>query len=210
MTDDRQISVCTISVQDYVRRIDQLVDIHLRAMSYPPETFHQRRQLWLTNARKDGFRCVVALSHPARSVPDPGHSAHRVVGVAYGFPGDPTSWWYREVRRGLVSSGMTAGSADDLLADYDEISEIHVHPDFQGRGVGRALLNALLPHLRRPVAMLSTPEVTDEDNAAWALYRATGFRDVLRGFRFGSDPRPFGVLSLTRDSPAGRPQRTMS
>jgi ribosomal protein S18 acetylase RimI-like enzyme len=199
VTDDHQISICTISVQDYVRRVDQLVDIHLRAMDYPPETFHQRRQLWLANARKEGFSCVVALSHPARSLPDPGRAAHRAVGVAYGFPGETTSWWYREVRRGLISSGLPADRADEVLADYDEISEIHVHPDVQGQGVGRALLDALLPHLRRSVAMLSTPEVADEANAAWSLYRATGFRDVLRHFRFGADPRPFGILALTRD-----------
>lgn len=198
VTDDHQISVCTLPAQDYVRRIDQLVDIHLRAMSYPPETFHQRRQLWLANARKPRFSCVVALSHPSRSLPDTGSSAHRAVGVAYGFPGDCSSWWYREVHRGLVSAGHTSEAADALLADYDEISEVHVHPDYQGRGIGRRLLTTLLPHLHRPVSLLSTPEVADEANAAWSLYRATGFRDVLRGFRFGSDPRPFGVLSLTR------------
>lgn len=199
VTDDHQISVCTLPVQDYVRRIDQLVDIHLRAMSYPPETFHQRRQLWLANSRKPGFSCVVALSHPTRSAPDPGYSGHRAVGVAYGFPGDRSSWWYREVHRGLVSTGLSNDAADALLADYDEISEVHVHPDHQGQGIGRRLLSTLLPHLHRPVSLLSTPEVDGEANAAWSLYRATGFRDVLRGFRFGSDPRPFGILALTRE-----------
>ncbi|WP_420098996.1 GNAT family N-acetyltransferase [Corynebacterium sp.] len=203
VTDDHHISVCSISVRDYVRRIDQLVDIHLRAMGYPPETFLPRRQLWLSNAGKEGFSCVVALTHPPRSTPDPGSSLHHAVGVAYGFPGDRDGWWYREVRRGLLSSGLTADAADARLADYDEISEVHVHPDYQGHGIGRQMLSALLPHLHQPVAMLSTPEVAGEANAAWSLYRASGFQDVLRGFRFGSDPRPFGILALDR-------QRTMS
>lgn len=198
MNDDLRISVCPLSAQDYVRRIDQLVDIHLRAMDYPPETFSQRRQLWIANARKPGFRCVVALTHPAHSTPDPGSSRHRAVGVAYGFPGDLHSWWYREVHRGLRTAGSTPDEADDLLSDYDEISEVHVHPDYQGHGTGRAMLDALLPHLHSPVALLSTPEVPDESNAAWSLYRAAGFGDLLRDFRFGSDPRPFGILTLPR------------
>ncbi|MER2206304.1 MAG: GNAT family N-acetyltransferase, partial [Rhodococcus sp. (in: high G+C Gram-positive bacteria)] len=42
--------------------------------------------------------------------------------------------------------------------------------------------------------LLSTPEVYDEDNRAWRLYRRLGFRDVLRRFRFAGDNRPFAVL----------------
>lgn len=185
-----------MSPQDFVRRVDQLVDIHLRAMHYPPETFSQRRQLWITNARKRGFACVVALHHPTGSSPDPATSRHRPVGIAYGFPGNSTSWWYREVHRGLRSTGLSPRDADNVLTDYDEVSEVHVHPDHQGHGIGRSMMVALLPLLNHGTAMLSTPEVGDEANAAWSLYRDLGFKDVLRDFRFGTDPRPFGILAL--------------
>lgn len=185
-----------MSAQDFVRRVDQLVDIHLRAMDYPPETFSQRRQLWMSNAQKPGFTCTVALRHPEGNVPDPGTALHRPVGVAYGFPGTTSSWWYREVHRGLRASGMSAQDAAAVLTDYDEVSEVHVHPDYQGHGIGRRMMVSLLARLPRTTALLSTPEIGGESNAAWALYRALGFRDVLRNFRFGADPRPFGILAL--------------
>ena len=88
--------------------------------------------------------------------------------------------------------------ATGILADFDELSEVHVMPGHQGHGIGRRLLDNLLPRLDRPMVMLSTPEVPDEANAAWTLYRELGFRDVLRDFRFGSDPRPFGILARPR------------
>ena len=43
--------------------------------------------------------------------------------------------------------------------------------------------------------MLSTPEVENENNGAWRLYRSLGFGDVLRSHRFDGDTRPFAVLS---------------
>ncbi len=42
--------------------------------------------------------------------------------------------------------------------------------------------------------LLSTPEVPQERNAAWQLYRAMGFRDLLRDFTFPGDQRTFGIL----------------
>ena len=64
----------------------------------------------------------------------------------------------------------------------------------QGRGLGEALARRLLG--RRPEAnvLLSTPEIDAEDNRAWRLYRRLGFTDVIRGYRFPGDPRPFAVL----------------
>ena len=51
--------------------------------------------------------------------------------------------------------------------------------------------------------MLSTPEVAQEDNRAWRLYRRLGFEDVLRHFTFAGDRRPFAVLGrrLPLDGP---------
>lgn len=204
------VSICEISAKTYMLRVDELVDLHLRAMGYGPAAFAQRRVLWAANSANPGFTATAALDHvptgdatPTTAPADPADPAQRIVGIAYGFPGLPTSWWYREVHRGLRASGMSAREAADILADYDEVSEVHVLPDYQGHGVGRRMLTDLLPRLRHPVAMLSTPEVPDESNAAWGLYRALGFRDVLRNFRFSSDPRPFGILARTRTADVG-------
>ncbi|HCT15768.1 MAG TPA: GNAT family N-acetyltransferase [Corynebacterium nuruki] len=192
------ISVTAVTPRDFLFRIDDLVDLHLTAMGYDRAAFHQRRLLWSSNARNRGFTGVVALEHPDGTTPDPADPSQRVVGVAYGFPGFRTSWWYREVHRGLRGSGLDAGQAGAVLADYDEVSEVHVLPEFQGHRIGHRMLAQLLPRLTSATAMLSTPEVPDEGNAAWGLYRALGFRDVLRNFRFTSDDRPFGILARPR------------
>ena len=45
-----------------------------------------------------------------------------------------------------------------------------------------------------PQVLLSTPEVDEEANRAWRLYRRLGFTDVIRGYHFAGDPRPFAIL----------------
>ena len=42
--------------------------------------------------------------------------------------------------------------------------------------------------------LLSTPEINGEANRAWRLYRRLGFNDVIRGYHFAGDPRPFAIL----------------
>lgn len=192
------VSVTTITPRDFLLRIDDLVDLHLTAMGYDRSVFHQRRLLWSSNARNRGFAGVIALEHADGTDPDPADHRQRAVGVAYAFPGFRTSWWYREVHRGLRANGLDAAAAGALLADYDEVSEVHVLPEFQGHGLGHRMLGQLLPRLTSATAMLSTPEVPDEGNAAWHLYRTLGFHDVLRDFRFTSDDRPFGILARPR------------
>ncbi|AGP30572.1 hypothetical protein A606_04615 [Corynebacterium terpenotabidum Y-11] len=195
---DTTVSICELSPQVFLRRIDELVSLHLRAMGYGPAAFPQRRSLWAANSAIAGFTATVALDHDTPTAADPADLTQRVVGIAYGFPGTPTSWWYREVFRGLRASGRSTSEAAATLADYDEVSEVHVLPGYQGNGIGRRLLDNLLPRLSRPTAMLSTPEVPDEANAAWTLYRDLGFGDVLRNFHFASDSRPFGILARPR------------
>ncbi len=107
------------------------------------------------------------------------------VGVAYGYHGAPGQWWYSEVRRGVRASGR------DELGDFFELTELHMHPDWQGHGLGEALLRSLADGRPERYMLLSTPE---GENRAWRLYRRLGFADVLRDFRFTGDPRPFGVL----------------
>jgi ribosomal protein S18 acetylase RimI-like enzyme len=81
-----------------------------------------------------------------------------------------------------------------LLSDYFELTELHVHPAAQGRGIGGTLLERLLRDRTERAVLLSTPEVTGEDNRAWRLYRRQGFTDVVRNFVFAGDNRPFAIL----------------
>ena len=113
----------------------------------------------------------------------------RLVGITYGYRGGTGQWWHDEVRRGLT--GVDPAAATQWLGDYFELTELHVHPDAQGRGIGRAMLHRLLSSLDIPRVLLSTPE---GPTRALRLYHSLGFTDLLRHYRFAGDPRPFAVL----------------
>lgn len=164
----------SIDASGFRGRIGELIDVYLTAMRYPSELAGARSMLWEEHSRRAGFACVIATG------PD-----DRVWGLAYGYRGARGQWWYSEVRRGLA--------ADDRqqLADFFELTELHIHPDHQGRGLGERLLRALAADCTESRMLLSTPE---GENRAWRLYRRLGFTDVLRNYRFTGDPRPFGVL----------------
>jgi len=164
------------------RRSAELIEVYLTAMNYPADLAGARSALWEEHSHRAGFSCVVATE------------GDRITGLAYGYHGAPGQWWYAEVRRGVRSA------ADQQLADFFELTELHVHPDWQGRGLGEALLRALASDRPEQRILLSTPE---GENRAWRLYRRLGFTDVLRNYRFTGDPRPFGVLG--RDLPLAPP-----
>lgn len=176
---------------DLAARVDEALAVYVAAMGYPPSTARHRRALWLDHVRRPGWRCVARLD-----------DADRLLGVAYGYTGAPGQWWYEEVARGL-----RARPADRaLLADYFELTELHVRPDAQGAGLGEALLRALLTGVPSRHVLLSTPEHDGRPaNRAWTLYRRTGFTDLLRRHRFSGDTRPFAVLGRELPLPPAGP-----
>lgn len=151
--------------------------IYVAAMRYPPGTARQRSPMWLEHMLRRGWRCVGAFS------------GEMLLGIGYGYHGAPGQWWHDEVQRGLVTTDPAA--AQRWMSDYFELTELHVHPDAQGRGTGSALLLKLLSTVDAPRVLLSTPE---GPTRAWRLYRGAGFTDLLRNYRFTGDPRPFAVL----------------
>lgn len=201
---DHLVSLAPISRALFLRRLDELVAVHLKAMGYPPEAFRQRRSLWLSNANHPHFTSLVALLHSPTEEPDPANPAQKIVGVCFGFQGSRGTWWYQQVSYGLLAANMPPEDVTETLSSYTEISEIHVLPRFQGSGIGTRLLTEVLGILPTRDAMLSTPEVPGENNHAWHLYRSLGFTDLLREHRFPGDPRPFGILrKRLRDSAGG-------
>ncbi len=170
-----RIDIRRLDAAAFRSRLPELIDIYLTAMGYPRELGPARSVLWEEHSRRAGFDCVIAVG---------GHE--HVCGLAYGYRGAPGQWWYSEVRRGVRPPVLPQ------LSDFFELTELHVHPAWQGRGTGETLLRALALHRPERRILLSTPE---GDNRAWRLYRRLGFGDVLRDYRFTGDPRPFGVLS---------------
>jgi ribosomal protein S18 acetylase RimI-like enzyme len=82
----------------------------------------------------------------------------------------------------------------ELMTSYFELTELHIHPHAQGRGLGEALARRLLADRAEDHVLLSTPEINGEANRAWRLYRRLGFTDVIRGYHFAGDPRAFAIL----------------
>ncbi len=163
----------------------QLVEIYIEAMNYNPAILHSRIAGWRNDLVRAGFDAQIAIHH------------NEIVGVAYGFLGSPDSWWDAELRRGLRLQGGPTEQQWEILRSYFELAEIHVLPQYQGHGLGRKLLEALLCNAPARYALLSTPEVPNEDNGAFRLYRSTGFFDVLRGHLYPADARPFAILGTT-------------
>lgn len=176
---------------DLADRLPEALHVYVTAMGYPVSTARHRRTLWLEHVRRQGWRAVGWLD--ATGV---------LVGVAYGYSGGPSQWWYEEVRRGLATA---TPEAQRWLHDYFELTELHVRPDVQGRGLGEGMLRALLHGAPNSRVLLSTPEYgPNPPGRAWRLYRRMGFQDVLRDHRFTGDARPFAVLgrSLPLDPPS--------
>ncbi|MFC7107341.1 GNAT family N-acetyltransferase [Nonomuraea rubra] len=75
-----------------------------------------------------------------------------------------------------------------------ELAEIHVHPDYQSKGVGRAMITTLCAGRRERSAVLSTH---DQPTAARHLYASMGFSDLLTRFIFPGGSEEYAI--------AGRP-----
>lgn len=171
---------------DFRDRLPEALGVYVDAMGYPAQVVRTRAPAWMEHSHRDGWSCVAAFDAPRRRLL--GHARGPLVGICYGYRGAPGQWWYEQVSRGLRARDHR------LPEDYVELTELHVSPGHQGRGLGTTLLTEFLSDRTEPVVLLSTPEVDDEANGAWRLYRSQGFTDVLRDYRFDGDTRPFAVL----------------
>ncbi|ALG86860.1 GNAT family N-acetyltransferase [Gordonia phthalatica] len=187
--------------------LDPAVHTYITAMNYPRGSESHRLPLWRDHIVRPGWAAYGAFATLSRlDSLRPTYSRLRVrtplalsdcealVGVAYGYSGAGDQWWHRQLYSGLLREGHRPDDARAFLRDYFELTELHVHPAAQGRGIGEHLLSALLADRSETKVLLSTPEVPDEGNRAWGLYRRLGFTDVLRHFTFVGDARPFAFL----------------
>ena len=182
------IRIAELSAHDAQIWLPEALNVYVTAMNYPPGTEVQRAPLWHDHIRRPGWKAVAAIDSPGPA------GRESLVGIAYGYSGAHDQWWNQQVRSGLVRAGCSRERVSALTDNYFELTELHVHPSAQGRRIGEQLLQRLVADRSEPQVLLSTPEVDEENNRAWRLYRRLGFADVLRGFTFAGDPRPFAVL----------------
>jgi ribosomal protein S18 acetylase RimI-like enzyme len=173
--------VASLRPEQFLGRLSEALNIYVSAMGYPGSTVRQRAPMWREHVRRPGWCAVGAIA-----------ADNQLLGVAYGYLGAEGQWWHDEVRRGLRASDP---GGLPWLADYFELTELHVSPDAQGAGLGDRLLRLLLAGCPARAVLLSTPELDPRrPSRAWRLYRRLGFVDVLRSHYFVGDPRPFAVL----------------
>lgn len=186
-----------LSPHDMQRRLGDALAIYVDAMRYPRGTEDHRASMWVEHSRRKGWKAVAAVDMPDDRIGQPWPDVlldAPMIGVAYGYCGAPDQWWQQQVVQGMRKAGLAHSEIGSLVNNYFELTELHIHPRAQGRGLGEALARRLLSNRDETYVLLSTPEIRDEDNRAWRLYRRLGFTDIVRGHYFAGDPRAFAIL----------------
>jgi ribosomal protein S18 acetylase RimI-like enzyme len=183
-----------LSPSDMHSRLNHALSIYVEAMRYPRGTEEQRAAMWLEHTRRAGWKAVAAVETPDDGPDREALAQARMLGIAYGYCGAPDQWWQQQVVSGLQRGGADDERIRSLMTSYFELTELHIEPAAQGRGLGEALARRLLSDRTEAHVLLSTPEINGEANRAWRLYRRLGFTDVIRGYHFAGDPRPFAIL----------------
>jgi ribosomal protein S18 acetylase RimI-like enzyme len=163
------IGLRRVGPDEFVSRLDSVLDIYMAAMAPPADQLSGRKTIMGNHATHPGFTCLFA------ELPD-----GTPVGLAYGFHGVPGQWWHDVVHQ-AVAERRGETSAHDWLGDALELAEVHVHPDHQGKGIGRALVLTVCRGRPERTVVLST---RDLPTAARHLYRSIGFADLLTAFVF--------------------------
>jgi len=186
----RDTSPRELSRAAFRTELDALTAVYLAAMRPDPAQLPGRRSIMERHASYDGFRALAVTADAVDGGPGgPG----QIIGFSYGFRGAPGQWWHDVVAAALAAkSGWELAAA--WLTDSLEIAEVHVHPDFHGRGIGRSLVLGLAQGRPERTAVLSTQ---DAESPARRLYRNLSFADLLTGYCFPGTPVPYAVMGAT-------------
>ncbi len=155
--------------------VDEALAVQALAFGLGPDEVAIRRQIVLRHLACPGARSLAAHTHGGR-----------MVGFVYGLPNDRAHWWSSVVQPYLGEQGN-----DGWLDDSFVITELHVLPGFQGRGIGRRLITDITDTATEPRSILSA---IDGESPARRLYRALGYRDLARPVHFPSAARPYAVM----------------
>ncbi|HEU5159847.1 MAG TPA: GNAT family N-acetyltransferase [Streptosporangiaceae bacterium] len=163
-----------IDARGYVKRLGAMLDVYTAAMDPPLEQLPGRRTIMERHATYPDFQAFVA------------ERRRSVVGFVYGFHGEIGQWWHDVVYQALADLG--SGQADVWLTNPFEVAELHVHPAYQGQGIGRRLLETICAGRPESTVVLST--LDRPGSRARRLYHSVGMTDLLSGFEFpGGGPR---------------------
>ncbi|MFF7205894.1 MULTISPECIES: GNAT family N-acetyltransferase [unclassified Streptomyces] len=160
---------------DLAARIDEALAVQALAFGLSDDEVEVRRHIVDRHLLQPGACALGALTGNGR-----------LVGFVYGMPNDRTHWWST-----VVEPYLRRGDSDGWLDDSFVITELHVHPAFQGQGIGRELITTITDRALQPRSILSAIDI---ESPARALYRSLGYRDLARQVLFPSAPSPYAVM----------------
>lgn len=173
--DDPRTPDVQVGPVDLAARVNEALDVQALAFGLSRAEIDVRRHIVLRHLMYPGSRALGATT-----------ASGRLVGFVYGLPNDRDHWWSTVVEPYLRRTG-----SDGWLDHSFVITELHVHPEFQARGIGRALITTLTDSAAEPRSILSA---IDFESPARRLYRALGYEDLARQVLFPSAPRPYAVM----------------
>ncbi|MGW1162821.1 GNAT family N-acetyltransferase [Streptomyces sp. NPDC002513] len=160
---------------DLSARVDEALAVQAVAFGLGAQEVAIRRQIVVRHMAYPGARALGATTADGR-----------LAGFVYGMPNDRTHWWST-----IVEPYLRAQGYDDWLDSSFVITELHVHPAHQNRGIGRALITTITDSADQPRSILSA---VDTDSPARGLYRSLGYVDLARQVAFPSAPTPYAVM----------------
>ncbi|MEU9359228.1 GNAT family N-acetyltransferase [Streptomyces sp. NPDC048301] len=160
---------------DLAARVDEALAVQALAFGLSQDEIDVRRHIVLRH-----------LEHPQARALGATTADGSLVGFVYGLPNSRTHWWSTVVEPYLRATGT-----DSWLDDSFVITELHVHPGFQQRGLGRGLITSITDAVDLPRSILSA---IDTESPARGLYRSLGYQDLARQVLFPSAPKPYVVM----------------
>ncbi|MFJ3926936.1 GNAT family N-acetyltransferase [Streptomyces sp. NPDC090022] len=164
-----------IAPLDLGARVDEALRVQAVAFGLSEEEIGIRRYIVQRHMTCPGARALGAFTEDGA-----------LAGFVYGMPNDRTHWWSTVVEPYLRATGN-----DGWLDGSFVITELHVHPGFQGHGVGRELITRITDAAAEPRSILSA---IDTESRARGLYRALGYTDLARQVHFPSASLPYAVM----------------
>ncbi|MFB7667870.1 GNAT family N-acetyltransferase [Kitasatospora sp. NPDC056138] len=169
-----QLTEVAIEAIDLAAWAPYALDVQAVAFGLRPEEVAVRLQIVARHAQQPGVIALGALS------------GGRLVGFGYGMPNLREHWWST-----VIEPYLAAGGHEHWLDGVFAVTELHVLPEFQGRGIGSSLIRTLCERSGLPRSILSA---IDAETPARRLYRSLGYQDLARQVLFPNTVRPYAVM----------------
>jgi ribosomal protein S18 acetylase RimI-like enzyme len=178
-----EVRIFCIDGENLEPYFDAVVDIYARVFGAPVESRQMFPPMLAHHSTREGFRCCLAEAAGSRQT-----GGGPIVGFAYGYRSGPGQYW-----RDQVAAVLKPEEAERRLGDNFELAEFGVLPEYQGRGVGSRLHDAILTDIPYRTAALSTLRFP-EDSVALKMYRKRGWQVIRDNFRFTGHRDPYVIM----------------